>query len=79
VQAQLTLLLSVKKRDLHNRNHIRVVLLPALELNEFVIGAMGFGGELSTDGGPTVIDRAAASFGIQKMAGLAEYWILLAS
>src|SRR6267142_4905236 len=75
----ITLLLSVQKRDLHNWNHIRVVLLPALELNELKVRAMCLGGELSTDGGPTVIDRAAASLGIQKMAGLAEYWILLAS
>ena len=73
----LTLLLSVQKRDLHNWNHIRVVLLPALELNEFKVRAMGLGRKLSTDGGPTVIDRAAASFGIQKMAGFAEYRILL--
>src|SRR5215213_1370023 len=73
------LLLDLAEGDLDERDDGRVVLLPALELQEVVIGAARAIRVRAADRGARVVDRAAARLLIQEHARLLEDHVLAAA
>src|SRR5437762_14306182 len=67
-----SLLLTVAKSDLHQRQNRVVTLLRALERQQVIIRATGAGRELATYFRPAVVYGAPALDRIENLAGLSE-------
>ena len=78
-QECLSYSLIVLKCNLHERYHVRVVLLLAFEFYQIVVSAARSRGEFATHERPRVIDCALSRLLVQEHAGLSKQFIGLAT
>ena len=77
-QAGMSVLLAILEGDSYEWEHIRIVLLVALEFYQVIVSAARSGGKLATNLRSRIIDGALARVLIEKGASLAKQPVGLA-